>query len=299
MRAFIRAAVVVSVASAALSLSPATAVGPEDAYVAARDAAVARIKAAVDAEKRGPTDNYGEPILRIEEEARADLETRMRAIIGPVAIRGVEQNGAINLDTLIDGDMGFGMLDGMVYGGPDARTRVIVTTGGLFRRWLDGHKDDVPQSPAAAVKENGFYTQAVLTDSAILRFAELPVGKPAGADFVFAMLAARTQSEVPARANEIFVSLSRGGRVYVSYTREFEPVGPIASCDAVREALVRKSVAAATERGLDEGARREKSDALQTKSETEFMRCFARKASAQNGFAAALRAAEALIARLP
>ena len=72
------------------------------------------------------------------------------------------------------------MLDGMVYGGLDAKTRVIVTTDSLFKHWLNEHKDwwgktgDMPQEPSAAVKANNFYTQAVLTDSAILHFADLP-----------------------------------------------------------------------------------------------------------------------------
>ena len=44
--------------------------------------------------------------------------------------------GKLNLDTLIEGDQGFGLLDGLVYGAGDAKTRVIVTTDGLLRRWL-------------------------------------------------------------------------------------------------------------------------------------------------------------------
>ena len=54
----------------------------------------------------------------------------------PVAIKGIPGEGALNLDTLIEGDQGFGLLDGMVYGGLDDKTRVIVTTDSLFRRWL-------------------------------------------------------------------------------------------------------------------------------------------------------------------
>ena len=63
-------------------------------------------------------------------------KSRLRAIVGPVAIKGLDDKSAINLDTLSDGDEDFGLLDGMVYGGLDAKTRVIVTTDGLFRRWL-------------------------------------------------------------------------------------------------------------------------------------------------------------------
>ena len=202
--------------------------------------------------------------------------------------------------------MGFGLLDGMVYGGVDAKTRVIVTTASLFQRWLRQHKDwwgknsaNVPQEPTAAVRENAFYTQAVLTDSAIMRLAELPIRKPAGAGFAYAMLAARSQSEVPSRADEIFVAMARGGRVFVAYTKEFDAVGPIAPCDALRKDLIKQSVEVDEEPDLDDQARREKSDALREKSETEFLRCFARKAPRQDRFAAARKAAQALIDRLP
>jgi hypothetical protein len=44
---------------------------------------------------------------------------------------------------------------------------------------------------------------------------------------------------------------------------------------------------------VDDKARREKSDALSAKSAAEFLRCFAEQASRQNGFAAAMTAAQA------
>lgn len=289
-----------------VAVASAPAAGPEDAYLAARDEIVAKLKAMVDAEKRGPMDDYGPQIIAMEEQGRAGLDRQMRAILGPVVIRGMEQKGALNLDSLLEGDMGFGLLDGMIYGAVDARTRVIVTTDGLFRRWLRQHKNwwgekfaDMPQEPAAAVQENAFYTQAVPTDAAILRFATLPVRKPAGADFAFAMLAARTQDDPPKRADEIFVAMARGGRVFVAFSKELAPLGPIAGCETVRAGLIKKAEQASTEAGLDDEARSAKSEALRSKSEQEFLRCFAGRASAQKGFAAAVQAAEALIARLP
>ena len=234
-----RAGAVLTVVLAAVRVLPsATAATPEEVYIAARDAAIAKIKTAAAAEKRGPMDNYGAQILAMDEQARTGLEQQMRAIVGPVAIQDMDDQGALNLDTLIEGDEGFGLLDGMVYGKVDAKTRVIVTTDKMFQLWLHQHKNwlgkdsaSLPQRPSAAVKEDAFYTQAVLTDSAIVRFAELPVRKPAGAAFAFAMLAARTQSDIPPKADEIFIAMAHGGRMFVADTKEFDAVGPIASCD--------------------------------------------------------------------
>ncbi|MGA8321372.1 MAG: hypothetical protein WB774_11275, partial [Xanthobacteraceae bacterium] len=246
-------------------------------------------KANTDKAKPASSNGDDSALLAAEEKARKGLEVQMRAILGPVAIKGLEGEGAINLDTLIEGDEDFGLLDGMVYGPIDAKTRVIVTTDGLLRRWLHQHKDwwgkdspSLPQDPCAPVKVDALYTQAVQNDAAIMRFAVLPVRKPAGADFAFAMLAARSQSDVPAKADEIF-----------------DAVGPIASCDQTRDDLVKKSVAAAEEPGLSDAAREKKSQALSGKSDTEFLRCFAEKASQHNAFAGAMTAAQALLDRLP
>jgi hypothetical protein len=230
MRRFIGATVAGLLAAGTMAL--AAAATPEDAYIAARDAAISRIKAAEDAEQRGPMDSIGDKILSAEAQARAELEKQMRAIIGPVIIKDMTGEAKLNLDTLSEGDEGFGILDGMVNGGLDAKTRVIVTTESLFRRWLKQHKEwwdkdsnDIPQEPNAAVKANNFYTQAVLTDSAILRFADLPIRKPAGAAFAYAMLAARTQDDVPHKADEIFLAVAQGGKVFVANTKEVDAVG--------------------------------------------------------------------------
>jgi len=271
-----------------LGWSSISAATPEEAYIEARDAAIAKIKAAVAAETRLPTAAYGDRILTTEKQARADLEQQMRTIIGPVSIDGLDRTGALNLDTLIEGDQGFGALDGMIYGPVDAKTRVIVTTESLLRRWLGEHKnwwgkdfEELPQEPGAAIKQNGFYTQALVTDAAIVRFADLPVRKPATASFAFAMLGARTQSDVPAKADEIFLAIAQGGRVFVAHTTAFAAVGPIASCNAVREEH-----------------RQPISDALSAKSASDFLRCFAEKAREQDGFAAATAAAQSLIDRV-
>src|SRR5262245_1128797 len=303
MRRLIRTTTILAVL--VLGLSSIKAGTPEDAYIEARDVAVAKIKAAVAAQPRGTKDGYGEQLRTIEKQARGDLEQRMRAIIGPVSIDGLDKTGALNLDTLVEGDLGFGVLDGMVYGPVDAKTRVIVTTESLLRRWLGEHKnwwgkdsEELPQEPGAAVKENAFYTQALVTDAAIIRFADLPVRKPATASFAFAMLGARTQSDVPAKADEIFLAIAQRGRVFVAHTSESAALGPIAACDAVRSDLVNQSMAAAKAPELDEEQRRQKSDALSARSEAEFLRCFAEKARQQDGFGAATAAAQSLIERM-
>jgi len=299
MREFIRA-IVAAVLAAGITIS-ASAATLEEAYIAARDAAIAKIKADEAADKHGPMDPTSNKIIDEDDRARASLEQQMRAIVGPVVIKGMTSDAKINLDTLNDSFEGFGMLDGMVYGGLDDKTRVIVTTDSMFKRWLRDWWDEPGSTPqlSDAAKNNNFYTRAILTDAAVVRFADMPIRKPAGASFAYAMLAARTQSDVPRKADEIFVLVAEGSKIFLAYTREFGAVGPIAACDAIRSDLVKQSVAVAEEPGLDEKAQRKKSDDLSGKSESEFLRCFAEKASQQNSFAAATQAAQALLDRLP
>jgi len=284
-------------------LTPAAAIPADDAYFAARDAAIAKVKAATDAEPKNPTGGDDDKVIALDNRELAGLEKQMRIIVGPVTIKGLGSKSAINLDTLSDGDEDFGLLDGMVYGGVDAKTRVIATTDGLLRHWLDEHKNwwgkdspALPQDPSAAVKDSDFYTQAVLTDAAIVRYADLAVAAPPRAAFAHAMLAARTQSDLPAQADEIFIALSRGGRVFVANTKEFKAVGPIPACETVRTDLAKKAADAAN---ANAPAAQDNADALSARSDAEFLKCFAEKAPQQADFAGALKAAQALIDRLP
>ena len=121
----------------------------------------------------------------------------------------------------------------------------------------------------------------MLTDSAILRFADLPIRKPTKAAFAYAMLASRTQNDVPHKADEIFVAVAQGGKVFIANTKEFSAVGPITACDAIRSDLMKKSIAAGEEEGLDDKTRAKKSEELSGKSDSEFLRCFAENASQQ------------------
>ena len=291
-----------ALALAALMLAaPAGATPAEDAYIAARDAAIAKIKAALDAEPKNPTGGDDDKVLALDQAAHAALEPQMRAIVGPLAIEGMRGQAALNLDTLMEGDEDFGLLDGLVYGGVDAKTRVIVTTDGLFRHWLAEHKNwwgkdspSLPQEPGAVVKDDDFYTQAVMTDAAIVRFADLPIRAPANAAFAYAMLASRTQDQIPSKADEIFVTLGQGGRVFVAYSKDFHAVGPIPACEALRKDLAEKAADAAQHPQTNQDP-----DALSAESDAAFLRCFAEKAPQLPAFAAAVDAAQALIVRLP
>ena len=97
----------------------ARAASPEDSYIAARDKYIAKFK--IDGVPDDKT-------TRDESAARADLEAKLRAILGRVTIEGVPAEGNSNLETLIGGDMGLGLLDALVHQSADGAPRLLVTT---------------------------------------------------------------------------------------------------------------------------------------------------------------------------
>ncbi|WP_162826810.1 hypothetical protein [Pseudolabrys taiwanensis] len=274
-------AVLAAICMTAVVASRVAAATPEDAYIAARDAAIAAMKAL-------PAGDDDDATRKREEAARTDLTGRLQAIIGPIAIKGLDGQARSNIETLFEGDQGFGTLDGLVFGAVDGPLQVVVTTEGLLRRWLVGHRQwwgdkgaRMPRSLAAAAATNAFYTQAISTDAAVTKFVALPVMKPDEATFAFAMLAARSQDAVPAKADEVFVTVSYGGRVYLACGKASAAIGPIGVCERIR----RES--------------QTKSEAEQAKDERDFLRCFAERAPREPAFGTALKDAQDLIGRLP
>jgi hypothetical protein len=306
---------VLVVAALAAMLSSAGAASQqsalEDRYIAARDAAIARISAIKDAEKADADAKKIEP----------DLQARMVAILGETKRAGYRP-AALNADTFSRGDEGFGMLDGLRLdselgangekagqNGADGnyvepRSHIIVTTQSLFARWLRGHGTwwdkgvtNVPQQIGAALKFEGLYTQAIPTDSAVISFGPLPIAVPAGTGSAYAMLAGRTQSDVPNEADEVFVAALADGKVYIAYGT-IAPKVQVAACTAARTATNKRF-----EEALEKFRRKDidqktydRFDHSREQAEDIFKRCFTKAAPEQPAFAEATRQAEALLA---
>ncbi|WP_136626494.1 hypothetical protein [Bradyrhizobium macuxiense] len=296
-----------------LVLSHANAASPEDRYIAARDAAIAKFAKQMDA---GQT---GDAVDKAEAAARADLKVQLTTILSESARAGFGP-AQLNLDTLYKGDEGFGMLDALRFdadtgkGGAKAgqgadgsyvepKAHVIVTTETLFTRWLQGHKDwwdkgskNVPQQFDAALKFEGLYTQAISTDAAVINFNELPIARPTAATSTYAFLAGRTQDDTPDRADEVFAVALANGKVYIAYGG-IEPAVQVPACSAIRAGYIKRADEA------EEKLRRKQIDKkaydklgnLREQGEAAFRRCFTERAPQQPAFAEATRQAQALL----
>ena len=80
-----------------------------------------------------------------------------------------------------------------------------------------------------------------MTDSAIQKYLELPVAKPAGARFAFAMLIARTQILGPQIPDELMVAAIRAGRVFVINAPTAPKIKPMPACRKIWQPQERQS----------------------------------------------------------
>ena len=168
----------------------ASAASPEDDYIAARDKFIAQFTLKEGAEIDAQT-------TAAEERARAELETRLRQIIGPSGVSAAPAQGKSNLETLITGDGGLGKLDAlnleMKGTAPRSLRRARCWRAGSSSTRTWWNDNNVPQELDAALQSESFYTQAISTGASVARFAELPLTRPAGTGFADAMLVMQRQ----------------------------------------------------------------------------------------------------------
>jgi hypothetical protein len=295
-------------------ISSASAATPEDRYIAARDAAIAKISKLYDGKK-------DDEVEKVEKAADADLLAQMKVILAEPDRKGFGP-AKLNLDAYSQGDEGFGLLDGLRFdslvgengekageNGADGKyvepkAHIIVTTQTLFERWLRGHKDwwgkkikNVPQQMAAAFKDEAFYTQAIPTDAAVVSFNELPIAKPISATLAAAILGGRTQDSAPDAADEVFVAAVADGRIYVAFS-SIKPKVQIPACLAIRADYNKKAEKAAEDLSSNRIGKKayDKLGDFRRQGEDAYKKCFTQRGPQQPSFAEATKQAQALLA---
>jgi hypothetical protein len=276
---------------------PARATSLEDAYLAARDRYIKRFE-------KSPNDDA---TYEAHTRALADLQAKLRQVIGPTHLDGFSPDGKISLDALDSGDEDFGLLDGLVYVSTDEKTRVLVTTASLFDKWLKSHERFWPETPlpaemAAALERDDFYTQAVTNGAAVVTYAGIPVAKPAWATLAFAVLDARTQDQPPPIPDEMIITMRRADRVFMVTARTAVAAGPIATCDKVQARLSAEAQAAGDADQQADGkdaALHAKAEQFARKADRAYPDCFASEATHAAFFPALVKQAQQLIDALP
>lgn len=282
--------------------SAAPAASLEEAYIAARDKHISKIKAM---EKANASN---EKVQAAQEKARADLEARLRALLQDVSVKGFPAAGKLNLESLTDSDVGFGMLDGLVYAeGGEEGPQFVVTTRDLLDKWLvarSRQKDEATRLPAdlhAALRLDKFYTLSTGGDAAFTTSANLELNTPEGAEFSRAMLGGWAQDIGPNPNYLVIVTLVKGGKIYIGSLHPKTAIGKIAACEAVwAQALqrVEKLRAAYQASGLKDEKAFEESTKAEEKGDRDFHACFIARAPKEPFYPALVKEAQEFADRL-
>lgn len=292
MRAFVTlvATLVLSGLFAALEACHASPL--EDSYIAARDRYIAKFEKYDEERKTSRLDERltrGDPDAnaeadRISEEhkqALADLQKLLQRIVGPLpVIKGVSKSASISLESLRRGDLGYGMVDGLVFRDKKNKTALFVTTEYLVQRWINKNKD-TPQDLPGALTSESVLTSIFFGDAYASRFIDIPVARPASARVAVAVAIRSTQDRTGERAPEnIVVSVVRFPRVFVLST-PISVNAEISVCNKIWKGLEERRASGSIYKTEDEALK-------------AFHRCYAGRAKSQSFFAAMVKQAQAL-----
>jgi hypothetical protein len=232
MRIWLAAAVALFSCASLHAATPA-----EDAYVAARAAAVAKVKAAADANKKD------DEVQKLEESERAELLKQLSALVGQKP-QGYEK-GELSPESLAPDSPGGDTLDAVVYVKGEKDPSIAVTTEGLANAWLAAVRADpdrqnlsLPSNLPEALKAVNFYTLAIGGDAAFSLHA--PVQTSADPNAV-ALLGAFAQDVGPSAPNALVVSVLRGGLLYVIQAQPAKTPKPSPACQAVWKSFEEKA----------------------------------------------------------
>jgi hypothetical protein len=164
----------------------------------------------------------------------ADLERRLRSIVGSVDLSGFPQPGRINLEGLCAREVDCGLLDGIVYRDSSWDRELLVTTRGLMSGWLDDRKWEIgdPARAEDALRSPDLLSGAVAGNSAFWRYADLPVPNGPKSGVVASMLVQRAQDYGPWPPDRLLLTVVRGERVFILQSGTSVKIDTLTVCNA-------------------------------------------------------------------
>jgi len=229
------------------------------------------------------------------EKALSKLEKQLQLIIGPVDVAHFPKRGKINLETLEQGDGGFGQVDGLRFGSKHGL--LFVTTTGLLNSYLQQHKE-LPTELGELAKAEEFYSVALYWDEAVTHFAEVPVRTTNDKSFAYAFLGLWAQGIGPFPPKTLFVFFANGDRVFVVSTEAQSSIDQIAECKDVWDGFKKKSDAAFAAYQASELKEQKASDDMVRYEEEGFRaycRCFEQRAKMESFFNQLTKQAQTLV----
>ena len=176
----------------------------------------------------------GPALLSDHRTALADLERRLRPIMGPVSVRGFPQAGKISIESLFDGDADSGILDGLKFQTADHRTEMVVTTHALMSAWLGENPDpkNIPRTVEEAVRSPDISGSAFFDNAGVYRYADLPIPDASRQGIASATLILRAQDDGVVAPDMVLLSVVRGDRIFMIQSRTAVVIHTLPVCSA-------------------------------------------------------------------
>lgn len=271
--------------------------GPAEDYIAARDKVVAALAAA---EKAGASP---ETLEKRDSADRKALEQKMRALLGPLRLKGF--TATFSPGTLLGGNIDSGGPDGLLFADADSGTYLLISPEPVFANWLAARAKDEGAAPAlgrgiaAATTSDDFYSLAIGVEAAFARYMDLPVTAAEG-ETARAAIGLFSQ-DLPANTlpGSVVVTRVANGRVAVATAAVELGIDALPVCDKAWKAGTAKAEAlrAAAEKSKNQDDPRwEQANKADVDASNAYRACFAKEAVGQPFLAAAVKRAEALLA---
>jgi len=273
------------------------AASPEEKYFETRDNFIREFEKA-----STPLDSLAEQDQHALDEkdrhALAELEKQLKPIIGPVNVEGFPKEGKINLETLQNGDLGFGQVDGLRF--TANQEYLFVTTDNILKKYL-AEQPELPKDLAELSRTAEFYSCAFTSGEAVTYFAEIPVKSPNGKSDVRAFLGLTAQDIGPFIPKDVFVFVTKGNRILAVQSPAAAEITEIPQCRNEWERSAKKS-SDAMEVYRSSGSNNQKASDESVQYEEQgfeaYHRCYDREAKNQKFFASLKKQAQSIVDRL-
>jgi hypothetical protein len=311
----------------------AFAASSEQSFITARDKYLAKFKTYGD-------DPVPDRVRAAEERARTDLAGELRRVLGPTDVKGFSAAGTLNLLTLFPESEDSDAIDGLMIPSDDEKARLLLTTRPLIENWLRRHKEtlvnnalemgskdpikkvleekagasrdaklaawlarhkEVAQDVDHTITSELFFAQMFSFGAAVLKYADVPVTKPAAATSVSAALIFRQQDIGPFTPDEIVVTVTQGARIAVLSAKTEFAIEKIPACQAIWDAVVEKRNEAFEHRSganAKDAVRGDDPIDIENAGDKAFRRCFAEKAKDAPFYSALTQQAQGLVDRI-
>src|SRR6266480_1664571 len=273
------------------------AASPEEKYFETRDNFIREFeKTSIPIDGLAEQDQHA--LDEQDQRALTELEKQLKPIVGAVNVDGFPKQGKINLETLQNGDLGFGQVDGLRF--TAKQEYLFVTTDNILKKYLAG-QPELPKDLAELSKTGEFYTLAITAESAVTYFAEIPVKSANGKSYVRAFLGLTAQDIGPFIPKDIFVFVTNGNRILAVQSPVATEMTEIPECRNEWERFAKKS-SDAMEVYRSSGSNNQKASDESVQYEEQgfeaYHRCYDREAKNQKFFASLKKQAQSIVDRL-